>query len=61
MQISSMARANLNKSEELVTNTTEASKYTPKNLHQLKPPLSEQNLLSRSTSKCEHCEVRFTS
>ena len=25
------------------------------------PPLSNQHLLSKSTSKCEHCEHRFTS
>ena len=29
------------------------------NLHQLKSSLSDQNLLSKSTSKCE-CETRFT-
>ena len=51
----SMASANLNKSEELVTNTTAASKNTHR-----RPricinwnPLSGQNLLSKSTSKCE--------
>ena len=37
----SMARANLNKSEKLVTNTTAAPKLIPKNLHQLKSPLSD--------------------
>ena len=56
----SMARANLNKSVWLMTNTTAASKYIP-NLHQLKSPLSDPNLPSKSTSKCECCEVRFTS
>ena len=25
-----------------------------------KSPLSDPNLLSKSTSKCEHCETRFT-
>ena len=30
------------------------------NLHQLKFPLSDPNLLSKNTSKCEHCETRFT-
>ena len=32
-----------------------------KNLHQLKSPLSDPNLVSKySTSKCEHCQTRFT-
>ena len=30
-------------------------------MHQLKSPLSDPNLLSKSTSKCEHCGTRFTS
>ena len=31
------------------------------NLHQLKAPLSDPNLQSKSIYKCEHCETRFTS
>ena len=56
----SMSRANLNKSEKLMTNTSEASKYIPKRprICILKSPLSDQNLLIKSTSKCECCEVR---
>ena len=29
------------------------------NLHQLKSPLSDQNLLSKRASKCEGCGLRF--
>ena len=29
-------------------------------MHQLKSPLSDPNLLSKNTSKCEHCEARVT-
>ena len=57
----SMARANLNESEWLGTNTAKASEYMPQNLHQLRCPLSDPNLLSKSTFKFECCEVRFTS
>ena len=54
----SMARANLNKSKELVKNTTTASNYIPN-----KPIIcinwnSGQNLLSKSTYKCGNCEAR---
>ena len=64
--IHSMATAKLNKSEKFLTNTTAASKYIQhtlktQNLHQLKFPHSDQNLLSKSTSICECCELRFTS
>ena len=49
----SMARANLNKSEELVTNTITASKYICKKpwicIH-LNPPTSDPDLLSKRTS-----------
>ena len=31
------------------------------NLHKLKSPLSDPNSLGKSTSKCKHCETRFTS
>jgi hypothetical protein len=43
----SMARAHLNKSKFFLTSTTAASKYTQEaqNLHQLKSPLSDPNLL----------------
>ena len=30
------------------------------NLHQLKSPLSDPNLLSKSTYKFEHCKASFT-
>ena len=62
----SIAKANLNKSKFLLASTTTASKLynvhtqEAKNLHQLKSPLSDLNLLGKSTSKCEHCETRFT-
>ena len=63
LQFHSMARPNLNTSEKLVTNmynATKASKYIRK-----RPiiciNLSYQNLLGKSTSKCERCEVKFTS
>ena len=52
--IHSMAIANLNKSEELVTDTSPASKYIPirpRILHQWKPPLSDQNLLEVRSEK----------
>ena len=29
-------------------------------MHQLKSPLSDPNLLSKSSSKCDNCETRFT-
>jgi hypothetical protein len=48
-----MAKGNQNKTDKTKTNTTTAWK-------QSKSPLSEQNLLGKSTSKCEHCEARFT-
>ena len=52
------------KSKLFLTSTTTASKYVhtqeAHNLHQLKSPLSDPNLLGKSTSKCEHCETRFT-
>ena len=62
----SMARANLNKSEKFLTNTTAASKYI---LTYLGGPDSasieilplRSNLISKITSKCEHCQTRFTS
>ena len=60
----SIATANLNKREWLVTNTTTASKYIPKRLRisiNQNSPFSDQNLLSKSTSKYECCEVIFTS
>jgi hypothetical protein len=57
-----MAIANLNKSEELVINTTEALRYIPGSESALfEIPLSDPDLLIKSTSKCKHCEVRFTS
>ena len=62
--IHSMARANLNKSVWLVTNTTMASKYIYKRTRiciNWNPPFRIQILFSKSTSKCEHCETRFTS
>ena len=49
-----MATANLNKSEELVTNTTGPESVS------IEIPLSDPNLLSKSISKCEHCETSFT-
>ena len=62
-----MATANLNKSEELVTNTTTASKYIYSYLRDAEsvsmeiPPFRDPNLLSKSTLKCVRFEVRFTS
>ena len=59
----SMARANLNKSEDLVTNTTQhQSTYLgdPESTS-IEIPLSDPNLLSKSTSKCEHFETNFNS
>ena len=53
-----MATDDLTKYEELVINSTAASKYTTEK-PQLKSFLSDQNLLCKSTTKC--CEVRFTS
>ena len=51
----SMARANLNRSKFFLTSTTTASKYLntqeTQNLHQLKSPLWDPNLLRKSTSK----------
>ena len=56
-----MAIANLNKSEELVINTTEALRYIPGSESALfEIPLSDPDLLIKSTSKCKHCETRFT-
>ena len=46
-----MARANLNKKENLVTNTIVASMLIPKeaqNLHQLKSPLSDPDYIKFS-------------
>ena len=55
----SMARANLNKSKFFLTSNTTVSKYyIPKRPRIC--TLSDPNLLSKSTSKCEHCETRFT-
>ena len=52
-----MARLNQNNSENLVTSTTAASKGINWN-----PPFqAKRSLLIKSTSKCEHCKVRFTS
>ena len=58
-----MARENLNNSEYLVTITTTASK----SIHlrgsksaSIEIPPFRPNLLSKSISKCEHCEIRFT-
>ena len=58
-----MARANLNKSKIVSTFTTTASKYIPKRPESasIEIPLSDPNLLSKSTSKCESCEVIFAS
>ena len=45
------------------TTTTTAFKVNTQeaqNLHQLKSPLADPNLFSKSTSKCEHCETRKT-
>ena len=60
----SMTRANLNKSVWLVTNTTTASKYIPKRTRiwiNWNPPFRSKFTNSKSTSKCEHWETRFTS
>ena len=53
-----MARVNLNKSEELVTNTTAASKCTPKRSRICKKMFFyEVNL----TSQCSHLEILLIS
>ena len=52
-----LARVNLNKNEDLVTNNT----HRRPRIYQLKSLLLDPNLLSKSTSKCEHCETIFTS
>ena len=58
----SMARASLNKIKNLVINTTNSSPNSKRlricinwNL-----PFQNQIYLSKSTSKCEHCEATFT-
>ena len=56
----SMTRENLNKNEDLLKNTTAASKYIPgrKIYINWNPPpslLLNPNLLRKSTSKCEYC------
>ena len=59
----SMARANLNKSKKSLDfyyHSIKVHTQEAQNLHQLKSPLSDPNLLSKSTSKCKHCETRFT-
>ena len=59
-----MARVHLNKSEEFGDSYYRSIKkhtYEAKNLHQLKFPPSYKKLLSKSSSKCECCEARFTS
>ena len=56
-----MARDNLNKSEDLVTNTTAASNYIPRRPTSIEIPPLDPNLINKSTFKCEHCETRFTS
>ena len=33
----------------------------PEYIYHLKYPLSDPDLLIKSTSKCEHCEAKFTS
>ena len=59
----SMTWANLNKNKKVFTSTTTASKYMPKKPKiyiNWNPPLSDPNLLSNNTSKCEHYETIFT-
>ena len=61
----SMAKVNLNKSKFFLTSATTASKYILKRTRicinwNLKSHLSDPNLLSKSTSKCKHCETRFS-
>ena len=59
----SMARVNLNKSKkslEFYYHSITVHSQEAQNLHQLKSSLSDSNLLSKSTSKFEHCETRFT-
>ena len=59
----SIATENLNKSEELVTILPQhqSTYLRDPDSASMEIPLSDLNLLSKSTSKCERCEVRFTS
>ena len=56
-----MARANLNKSEEVLTNTTAASKYyLPKNQHAQRKLLNFENWCSGEVSKsAKHLTLRI--
>ena len=63
----SMARANLNKSEEVLTNTTAASKYIPRTPSRRpricinrNPSFRPKFTYRKSTSKRKHCETRIT-
>ena len=65
-----MARANLNKSKKVLTSTTTVPQHQstyprgpdsgPESASIEITPVSDPNLLSKITSKCEHCETRFT-
>jgi hypothetical protein len=58
-----MARANLNKSEiwsQILSQHQIEYLRGPESVS-IKIPPSNQYLLCKSTSKCEHCELRFTS
>ena len=59
-----MDRANLNiskKSLDFHYPSIKVHIQEAQNLYQLKSPLSNPNLLSKITSKCEHCKTGFTS
>ena len=55
-----MAKCNLNEIERTKNKSTTAWKPVTLGII-IKSPLSDQNILGKSTSKCEHCEARFTS
>ena len=58
----SMARANLKKvkaSQLLLPQHQSTYPRCPESAS-IEIPLSDPNLLSKSTSKCKHCETRFT-
>ena len=56
-----MLKVNLNKSLDFYYHSIKVHTQEAQNLYQLKSPLSNPNLLSKITSKCEHCKTGFTS